>query len=80
MNSTKTAEQISGNFHKLVSSDAKIHNAHLLVHSNASGLHLNLAGGDNGVHTGQPVYMASVGKFFTAVLIAILGEQGMLSF
>ena len=80
MNTTITAEQISANFHKLVSSDAKIHNAHLLVHSNASGLHLSLAGGDNGVHTGQPVYMASVGKLFTAVLVAILCEQGKLSF
>jgi len=80
MSTTRTVEQISASFHKLVRSDAKILNAHLLVHSDASGLHLNLAGGDNGVHTGQPVYMASVGKLFTAVIVAILCEQGKLSF
>lgn len=63
-----------------------IHNAHLLVHSDTSQLHLALAGGhtktiaDNSVQAGQPVYMASVGKLFTAVLIAMLCEQARLAF
>lgn len=86
MNTTRTAEKISASFQKLVSSDAKIHNAHLLVHSETNGLHLNLARGrnetsaDSAVHIEQPVFMASVGKLFTAVLVAILHEQGRLSF
>jgi D-alanyl-D-alanine carboxypeptidase len=86
LNTTTAAEQISARFHKLVSSDPRIHNAHLLVHSERNGLHLNLAAGgqmigaESAVHTGQPVFMASVGKLFTAVLVALLAEQGKLSF
>ena len=88
MNTTRATEQITARFQKLVHSDAKIHNAYLLVHSDKSSFHLNLAegvtetGSNNTVqaHPQQPVYMASVGKLFTAVLVAILSEQGMLSF
>jgi D-alanyl-D-alanine carboxypeptidase len=63
-----------------------IRNAHLLVHSEAIKLHLNLAGGnaqtglDQEVQAGQPVFMASAGKLFTAALVALLFEQGKLSF
>lgn len=86
MNTTRAIEQISDCFQKLVRSDTRIRNAHLLVHSEANGLHINLAGGNNRtsiknlVHIDQPVYMASVGKLFTAVLVALLCEQGKLSF
>ncbi|MBE0408816.1 MAG: beta-lactamase family protein [Anaerolineales bacterium] len=85
---TKTAEQISSHFRKLVSSDAKIRSAYLLVHSDRNGFHLNLAEGETETGSGsivqshpeQPVYTASVGKLFTAVLVAMLFEQGKLSF
>ena len=88
MNIIRAAEQITGRFRKLVNSDSKIHNAYLLVHSDRSNFHLNLAegvtetGSGNTVeaHPEQPVYMASVGKLFTAALVAILSEQGKLSF
>ena len=88
MDSSKAAEQITSNFQRLVNSDTKIHNAYLLVHSDRSGSHLNLADGESETasggtvkaNPGQPVYMASVGKLFTAVLVALLYEQGKLSF
>ena len=86
MNATRAAKIISTEFHKWIRSDPKILNAHLLVHSAKNSLHLNIAGGNsisgmgNAVHPDQPVYMASVGKLFTAVLISMLCEQGKLSF
>jgi D-alanyl-D-alanine carboxypeptidase len=88
MNPTEAAEQITTRLRKRVSSDPRIYNAYLLVHSDRSGFHVNLAEGEtwNGLgskiqsHQDQPVYMASAGKLFTAVLLAILYEQGNLSF
>jgi D-alanyl-D-alanine carboxypeptidase len=88
MDSGKAASQISTLFRKLTASDPKIHNAYLLVHSDRTGFHLNLAAGETKsalgttapAHPEQPVYMASVGKLFTAVLVALLSEQGKLSF
>jgi D-alanyl-D-alanine carboxypeptidase len=70
-------------FRKQVRKDPKIKNAYLLVHSDKSGLHLNLAegAGENGKPSPQqPVYMASVGKLFTSVVVGILHEQRALSF
>lgn len=70
-------------FRKKVRKDPRIKNAYLLVHSDKSGLHLNLAegAGENGKPAPhQPVYMASVGKLFTATIVSILHEQGALSF
>ncbi|MCG2590915.1 serine hydrolase domain-containing protein [Rhodohalobacter sulfatireducens] len=70
-------------FRKKVRKDKKIVNAYLLLHSNKTGLHLNLAEGpgeNNKPNPLQPVYMASVGKLFTSVIVAILHEKGELSF
>jgi D-alanyl-D-alanine carboxypeptidase len=88
MNTIKATEQITSSFRKLVNADEKIHNAYLLVHSDRSGFHLNLAEGETETgsgssipaHSEQPVYMASVGKLFTAVLLGMLCEQGKLKF
>jgi D-alanyl-D-alanine carboxypeptidase len=88
MNTTKATEKISASLRKLASSDKKIHNAYLLVHSDKNGFHLNLAEGQTETssgdlvqsHADQPVYMASVGKLFTAALVAVLVEAGQLSF
>jgi len=80
-----TMQRLAAFFEQRVSSDQKIINAHLLVHSDANHLHMNIAGGnakyipDNSIQVGQPVFMASVGKLFTAVLIGMLCEQGELS-
>ncbi len=86
MDKSDTNQRITALFEHRVSSDRKIHNAHLLIHSDVNQLHLNLAGSNansvdyNSVQVGQPVFMASVGKLFTAVLIGMLYEQGKLCF
>jgi D-alanyl-D-alanine carboxypeptidase len=83
MNPSAKAEAVAGLFRKTVQKDAKIHNAYLLVDARKQGLHLNLAEGRSGdipAHPEQPVFMASVGKLFTAVLAGILFEQKKLSF
>ena len=86
MKISTTSQRIATLFDQRVKSDKNIHNAHLLVHSDGNHLHLNLAGGNakntagNFIQMGQPVFMASVGKLFTAILIGMLCEQGKLSF
>jgi D-alanyl-D-alanine carboxypeptidase len=80
-NAEKSAIEVL--FRKQVRRDQKVKNAYLLVQSEKTGLHLNLAEGpgENGKPTPQqPVYMASVGKLFTSVIVSILYEQGALSF
>jgi D-alanyl-D-alanine carboxypeptidase len=70
-------------FKEQVRKDKKIKNAYLLVHSDKTGLHLNLAEGpgeNDKPNPQQPVYMASVGKLFASVVAAILYEKGELSF
>ncbi|MDW7681099.1 MAG: serine hydrolase domain-containing protein, partial [bacterium] len=70
-------------FRKQVPEDPKVKNAFLLVHSDKTGLHINLSEGtgDNGKPTPQqPNYMASVGKLFTSVIVSMLHEKGVLSF
>ena len=81
-NNLKTSK-IEALFRKQVKKDSKVKNAYLLVHSNNTGLHINLAEGseNSGVTSPQqPNYMASVGKLFTSTIIAMLYEKGLLSF
>jgi D-alanyl-D-alanine carboxypeptidase len=86
MDPTRIEHRVTRIFEKMVAADPSIKNAHLLVHSDSLQVHLNLAGGNAGsdendpVIVGQPVYMASVGKLFTATLIAMLCERCSLSF
>ncbi len=54
-------------FRKQVRKDPRVRNAYLLVHSDRTGLHINLAegAGDNGAPAPQqPNYMASVGTVY----------------
>ncbi|WP_231638700.1 serine hydrolase [Paenibacillus sp. JCM 10914] len=75
---------IENAFRKQVQTDSKLRSAYLLIHSEKLGIHLNIAEGSKNHGTSaypqQPNYMASVGKIFTSVLVAILVEQGTLSF
>lgn len=85
MNTTKTniESQIETLFRKTVKKDVRVKNAYLLVHSEKSDIHLNLAEGSTGsvdASPQQPNYMASVGKLFTAAIVGLLHEQGTLSF
>lgn len=79
----KELRKIEKEFRKRVKNSKELKNAYLLVHSNKHDIHLKLAEGFTGsmaAHPDQPLYMASVGKLFTSTLIAILYENGELSF
>ncbi len=70
-------------FRAKVRKDSKVKNAFLLVHSKASGIHINIAEGTTGKIPSspqQPNYMASVGKLFTSTIISLLYERNELSF
>lgn len=75
--------KIESAFRQQVQNDKKVKNAYLLVHSEKSGIHLNIAEGKTDgfdAHSQQPNHLASVGKLFTAALIGILHDKGQLSF
>ena len=83
MSKEKPETIIENSFRKQVSNDKKVSNAYLLVDSEKNNIHLNLAEGKTGnieANPQQPNHMASVGKLFTATVIAILHENGELSF
>lgn len=64
-----------------VETNRKLRNAFLLVHSASLGLHWATAHGQTAgqpVKAEQPFHTASIGKTFTAVLIAMLAEEGKL--
>lgn len=75
--------KIESAFRQQVQNDKKVKNAYLLVHSEKSGIHLNIAEGETDgfdAHPQQPNHLASAGKLFTAALIGILHDKGNLSF
>jgi D-alanyl-D-alanine carboxypeptidase len=76
-------EQIEANFGQQVNKDKKLKNAYLLVHSEKSGIDINIAEGktdDISAHPKQANHLASVGKLFTATLVSMLNDKGLLSF
>jgi len=74
--------RIESGFRKRVRSDQRVRRAFLLVQSDKLGVSVNITESGNGSPTypDQPVHLASVGKLFTATLVAILYEQGELDF
>jgi len=70
----ETMLKIESNFRNICKNDKKVDNAFLLVHSDKLGVHLNIAEGET-ANPEQPNHLASVGKLFTATLIAILHEK-----
>lgn len=70
-------------YRETVRKDPGIVDAFMLVHSDKLGIHVNVAEGTTGgmpVCPYQPYYVASVGKLFTSVVIALLAERGLLSY
>lgn len=82
MNRSTYESRIESEFRKQVQSDRRVRAAFLLVQSEKLGVDLNIAESGNGsrVHVDQPNHLASVGKLFTASLIAKLCEEGKLEF
>jgi D-alanyl-D-alanine carboxypeptidase len=73
---------IEAAFGKQVRGDKGVRRAFLLVSSPKVGVDLNIAESGSGevAHIEQPNHLASVGKLFTATVIAILYERGVLHF
>ncbi|SET07113.1 D-alanyl-D-alanine carboxypeptidase [Oceanobacillus limi] len=74
---------LESQFRKMVQNDKNIRNAYLLVHSENQGLHVNLAEGNTGemkATSNQAFFGASIGKMFTAVIVAMLVEKGKISY
>lgn len=69
-------------FRRIVDKDPKLQNAYLHVVAPSRELDIHLCGGHSNrpLHIDQPNYMASVGKLFTATLVAQLHEAGALHF
>ena len=83
MNSKKISEQIEYSFRSVVRNDNKVRNAYLLVHSEKLGIDINIAEGNTGEISADPkqaTHLASVGKLFTATLIGMLHDKGLLDF
>lgn len=83
MDKKVTEEKIGSSFRKIVKSDTKIKNAYLLVYSEKLNLNINIAEGYTGTLPASPDqanHLASVGKLFTATLIGMLYERGLLAF
>ncbi|MFV8829829.1 serine hydrolase domain-containing protein [Alkalihalobacterium sp. APHAB7] len=74
----KGIQSIEKSFRKQVQKDQNVKSACLLVHSDTNDIHLNIQEGLS--DSNQPVYMASVGKTFTSVLIGMLVEKGKLTY
>lgn len=83
MNSKTTAEKIESSFRSIVKKDNKIKNAYLLVYSEKLNINIDIAEGNTGkipANPNQACHLASVGKLFTATLIGMLHEKGLLLF
>ncbi|WP_242035088.1 serine hydrolase [Mesobacillus harenae] len=66
----------------MVDADPNLHNAYLLIHSEKHKIHWNMAHGltdDVAANAEQPYHTASIGKTFTALIIAKLTEEGKIS-
>lgn len=76
-------EKIESNFRQQVQNDKKVKNAYLLVYSEKLGIDINIAEGKTGEIQANPKqanHLASVGKLFTATVIAMLHDKGLLNF
>jgi len=81
--SNSLTRKIENGFYEYVQKSRKVRNAHLLVDAERQGVSLKLAAGEDEsgeASPDQPLYMASVGKLFTATVTGILVEQGQLSY
>lgn len=75
--------KVENKMKRMVDSDPNLYNAFLLVHSDKHNVHWNMAYGQTGevpANKDQPYHTASVGKAFTAMIIARLVEEGKINY
>jgi D-alanyl-D-alanine carboxypeptidase len=83
MKAATVKEKIESDFRQQVQKDKKVKNAYLLVHSEKLGIDINIAEGKTDEIQANPKqanHLASVGKLFTATVISMLHDKGLLSF
>jgi CubicO group peptidase (beta-lactamase class C family) len=83
MEPQEAKSRLESRLRSAVRDNSELHSAHLLVHSDSRDLHWTLATGrTEGVEATpeQPFYAASIGKTFTSTVVAMLAEDGQLSF
>lgn len=76
-------EKIESKFRQQVQNDKRVKNAYLLVHSEKLGIEINISEGKTGEIQANPKqanHLASVGKLFTATVIGMLHDKGLLYF
>ena len=81
--SSTVQEKIISKFRQQVKNDNRVKNAYLLVHSGKLGIDINIAEGKTGgirANPEQANHLASVGKLFTATVVSMLHDKGLLSF
>ncbi|WP_066073861.1 serine hydrolase domain-containing protein [Neobacillus soli] len=74
---------IEAKLKKSVDANPKLLNAFLLIHSEKLNIHWNMAHGTTGdipANMEQPYHTASIGKTFTALIVAMLVEEGKISY
>ena len=79
----KVQEKIESDFREQAQNDKNVKNAYLLVHSEKLGIDMNIAEGRTGeilTNPKQANHLASVGKLFTATVIGMLHDKGLLDF
>ncbi|MFS0556549.1 serine hydrolase [Brevibacillus sp. 179-C9.3 HS] len=83
MSNEMIRSEIENKLKEKVAIDPKLHNVYLLIHSEKLDIHWPMAAGSiDGVaaNPNQPYHTASVGKTFTAVILSMLVEQGLVKF
>ena len=76
-------KKIESKFRQQAQNDKRVKNAYLLVHSEKLEIDINIAEGTTGdiqANPKQANHLASVGKLFTATLVSMLHDKGLLSF
>ncbi|MFE8699940.1 serine hydrolase domain-containing protein [Cytobacillus sp. FJAT-54145] len=75
--------KIDDRLKRIVDSDSRVYNAYLLIHSEKQNLYWNFAHGQTGEKPAIPeqsYHTASIAKAFTAVIIVVLEEKGLLDY
>lgn len=83
MQKEELKSKIQKKLNDIIQSDPLIHNAYLFIHSDKNDIHWKMASGMTGnerATADQHYHTASIGKMFTAVIIAMLAEEGKLKF